>query len=133
MIFNMAEENINNNVESTPKNNLHIRKCPYCKQEYNTKLGLGNWKNLFRKPTIDDWIVLLIIVLLLVAAYAYTVETKSCREVFSNATRLDEICRSRIANQINYSWNGVPVIADLNYTVSDEDNSNTNLYSNVSE
>jgi hypothetical protein len=66
-----------------------IRICPCCKQEYKTQIGMNNWKNLFRKPTIDDWVTLFILIMLLVAAFAYTTETKQCRETLQN---LDRIC-----------------------------------------
>lgn len=121
--FQSNSEDINNssNIDN-PKTNkikLHSRRCPYCKQDYETKVGMGNWKNLFRKPTIDDWIVLIILILLLAASYAYVTETKNCKDILSNATRLDQICLMR-NNRINYTWNGVPVIPSLNYTVVNE-------------
>lgn len=61
-----------------------VRTCPYCKQEYKIKTGLENWKNLFRKPTIDDWISLFILLLLFAAAYAYINETKQCKDMVAN-------------------------------------------------
>jgi hypothetical protein len=114
----MEEENQTTNPTENGKK-MHTRKCPYCKQEYETKIGFDNWKNIFRKPTLDDWIVLVILILLLVAAFAYTTETKICRETFSNLSKLDEICMKR-QNQINYTWNGVPVIPNVNYTIENE-------------
>jgi len=63
--------------------------CPYCKQEYKTKVGLSNWKNLFRKPTLDDWMVLIILIFLMFSAYAYILDTKTCKETLNN---LDIIC-----------------------------------------
>ena len=63
----MVEE-INTQNEKVIK--LHTRVCPYCKQEHQTKIGVDNWKNLFRKPTVDDWIVLIILALIILSAFA---------------------------------------------------------------
>ena len=71
---------------------LHERRCPYCKQDYKTTIGADNWKNLFRKPTIDDWIVLIILVLIIGAAYAYSIDTQTCRDTLKN---IDAICLQR--------------------------------------
>jgi len=57
-----------------------IVRCKYCGSEYNQKRGLHNWKNLFRKPTIDDWITLFIIIMVLFSVYAYKADIKVCRE-----------------------------------------------------
>ena len=80
----MEEEK--NNTQEEKKN---VRSCPYCKSPYETKVGLNNWKNLFRKPTMDDWITLFILILLIVASYAYVQETKQSRYMI---THLDETC-----------------------------------------
>ena len=79
----MEEQTDEEQIENIPKEKLHVRRCPYCKQEYQTKTGFDNWKNLFRKPTLDDWIVLVILLLLLLAAFAYTTDTKACRDMIS--------------------------------------------------
>jgi hypothetical protein len=77
---------------------LKNRICPYCKQEYKTKIGLSNWKNLFRKPTLDDWITLIIIVLVLFSAYAYKIDTQTCRAALENATLCMPIAGGTIHN-----------------------------------
>jgi hypothetical protein len=81
------EEETNHKTDIQPK--LHVRICPNCKQPYKTELGLKNWKNLFQKPTTEDWISLIILILLFLAAFAYITDTKSCRETLNN---LDTIC-----------------------------------------
>lgn len=66
--------------------------CVHCGQPIEMKerdRGLHNWKNLFRKPSMSDWITLFIILMVLVGAYAYNIETKQCRETLSN---LDSVC-----------------------------------------
>lgn len=54
-----------------------IRRCRYCGNETTTKPGLHNWKNLFRKPTLDEWITLAIIILMLFSYYQYKVDIKN--------------------------------------------------------
>jgi len=107
---------------------LHERKCPYCKQEYKTEIGINNWKNLFRKPTLDDWIVLIIIILILIASYAYTLETKACKETLAN---LDQICMQR-KNNVTYTGNGVPVVPYIPY-IGNPVNESDNLEVNSSD
>lgn len=99
----MVEQNNQNNQDSvkTEERKLHIRTCSRCKQPYQTKIGIDNWKNLFRAPTLEEWITLIIMLLLIVSAFAYTTETKACKETLNN---LDEICLKR-GNIINYTKN----------------------------
>jgi hypothetical protein len=77
---------------------LKVRTCPYCKQQYNIQTGFSNWKNLFRKPTLDDFIVLLILILVMLSAYAYTLDIKTCSETLKN---IDEICAVRLQSIAN--------------------------------
>lgn len=46
--------------------------------------GIKNFKNLFRKPTLSEWINLIIIIIALVGAYFYYQDTKTCRETLNN-------------------------------------------------
>jgi hypothetical protein len=58
-----------------------IRRCPYCHQDMKIKKGLS-WENvnkLFRKPTLEDFIMLFIILLTIVSFLAYTSEIKAYR------------------------------------------------------
>jgi hypothetical protein len=96
-IIKDIEEKKENNVieENENKEKLHLRMCPHCKQQYKTTIGIKNWKNLFKKPTAEDWITLLILILVMVAAFAYTLDIKTCKETLNN---LDEMCLARTAN-----------------------------------
>ena len=100
------------------ENKLHTRVCPNCKQMYKTEIGLSNWKNLFKKPTVEDWVSLIILILLFLAAFAYTVDTKACRETLNN---LDTICYEY---KIGKSMNTTNVL--LNPII--DSNLSTNLY-----
>jgi len=53
------------------------------------KVGVHNWKNLFKKPSLNDWITLFMIAMMLVAAYAYQHDVGVCHETLRN---LDEDC-----------------------------------------
>jgi hypothetical protein len=115
----IEEQNNNSeNKETEKEKKLHTRQCHYCKQPINTKIGIDNWKNLFRRPTLDDWVVLIILMLLLLAAFAYTTDTKACRETIQN---LDMICLQRMNNIANTTWNGAPSV-----------NSNVTFHNNTS-
>lgn len=59
-----------------------IRKCKYCGSEIKVKVGIHNWKNLFRKPSLEDWINLFIILMILVSAYAYISDINSMKEYY---------------------------------------------------
>lgn len=68
---------------------LFERTCPHCKQKWDIKPGLNNWKNLFRWPTFDDWLTLFIITMVLLSAWAYKSDTQVCRDTVNN---IEEIC-----------------------------------------
>ncbi|MFI5405070.1 MAG: hypothetical protein ACHQ1D_01010 [Nitrososphaerales archaeon] len=51
--------------------------------------GLHNWKMLFKKPSLTDWITLFLMIIVIIGAFVYASETKACRETLAN---LDNIC-----------------------------------------
>ena len=74
---------------AVPEEDKSRRICPYCKQEYEIKTGIENWRNLFRRPTMEDFITLFIIVMVLFAVWAYNADTAACRSVITN---FDSLC-----------------------------------------
>ena len=42
------------------------------------KRGVHNWKNLFRKPTLNEWIVLFCVLFALTLTFFYNVDIKNC-------------------------------------------------------
>lgn len=42
--------------------------------------GLHNWKNLFRKPTASEWLILIMLAMMLFLAWAYQHDIKTCQE-----------------------------------------------------
>jgi hypothetical protein len=97
---------LNNDADNHRKNNEPKKEiCPHCHQEYvPPKRGFGNWKNLFRKPTLSEWTILFMMIGLLISAYAYNTETKSCREFMKN---------------LEFNCMQVTAIANHNNTVAD--------------
>ena len=56
-----------------------IRRCPYCHHDVVIKKGLSseNIKRLFRKPTMEDFIILFIILLTIGSFLIYNYEIKA--------------------------------------------------------
>lgn len=65
------------------------RKCRYCGEMYEVKTGINNFKNLFRKPSFDDYFILFMLILALVGSYFYYHDVKACHETLNN---LDKVC-----------------------------------------
>jgi hypothetical protein len=87
-----------------------IRKCPTCGIEREVNVGVHNWRNLFKKPTTDDWIILIMLILIMFTTYSYKHDTDICRETMKN---IDVICSQRVIGDLNITrddWNINPVI-----------------------
>lgn len=61
-----------------------IRRCKYCGQEVKVNVGINNWKNLFRKPTLDEWITLFIIIMMIVSTYVYKYDIQNITEYYES-------------------------------------------------
>ena len=48
--------------------------------EIYEKRGLHNWKNLFRKPTFNDWSIFFMLVMALFIAWAYQHDIQVCKD-----------------------------------------------------
>lgn len=94
-----------------------IRKCSRCGSEYKINPGLSNWKRLFRKPTMEDWITLVILILLVATSYAYQHDTKICRETLQN---LDTVCAARTSVNVMPNYSSSPNLNMPNITISYE-------------
>ncbi len=68
--------------EKEEKTNVRI--CKYCKSEVQIKTGSSNWKNLFRKPTIDEWITLFIILMVILSSYAYRNDINNLNKYYND-------------------------------------------------
>ena len=68
-------------------------KCSFCDQVTERAVGMNkqNLKRLFfSKPSLQDGIVLFLIIMTLLLAWRYQVETQECRNTIEN---IEEICR----------------------------------------
>jgi len=65
---------------------------------YITKRGFKNWRNLFRMPNMYEWTILLMIILSIFMAWAYTNDIAQCKETLNN---LDVVCVSYCGSQTN--------------------------------
>ena len=65
--------------------------CPSCNQVTKKCVGLTrqNMKNFLKKPTLQDWIILLMIMLTLFGAWAYTQEVAQYKAMINDP---QEIC-----------------------------------------
>lgn len=55
---------------------------------YIEKRGFHNWKNLFRKPTLQEWLVLIMLIGLVFIAWAYQRDIALCYEAIDQAALL---------------------------------------------
>ncbi len=64
-----------NNQNNKIKEKVSIRKCPHCHQDVEVNVGFSkkNIKNLFRKPTIEECIVLFIILVAVISFLGYRI------------------------------------------------------------
>jgi hypothetical protein len=88
-------------MEENKFNKPVIRRCEYCGSDYHVKPGLSNVKNLFRKPSWNEWFILALLVMVMIGAYFYWHDIQSCRSVLTN---LSSICRDY--NKVNNSYSG---------------------------
>jgi len=124
------EEKLKVKVKDKDMNKTRI--CPHCKQEYKIKVGIDNWRNLFRKPTTEDWISLIILILIIAAAYAYKVDTGRCSYLMSN---LGKICTDYNSHLVNPAQNALALglgLTNLTYNASlDNSSNNSNVTADV--
>lgn len=110
--------------EEKTSTSMKIRNCPHCHQTYEIKTGINNWKNLFKKPTTEDWITLFILIMIILASFAYTTETKQCKETL---THLDTVCLNYNKMISNYTENYTSPSLSLNPEINDANDTNDTI------
>lgn len=75
-------------------------------EEEEIKRGIHNWRNLFRKPTLLEWTILFMLLMVLFMVWAYQRDTALCRET------LKEI-RTNPCQYCNIGEGTKPLTADL--------------------
>ncbi len=56
-------------------------------EEEFEKRGLHNWRNLFRKPTLQDWLIFFMLVMILFLAWAYQRDITVCKSSINFSVR----------------------------------------------
>lgn len=88
-----------------------VRRCPYCKQDMSIEKGLSsdNIKRLFRKPTLEDMIILIVLALAIISFLAYNYDIKACRAYIDNNCTLGQHNQQQMISPDN-------LIANPNFT-----------------
>jgi len=70
------------NFNNLTKEELEKRLGWYDKKfgPYIGKRGVHNWKNLFRKPSFTDWVIMFMLVMALFIAWAYQHDIALCQQ-----------------------------------------------------
>ena len=120
----MTEEEIKLTPEQEKEYNMVQNFGPVSDWRFNPvngqplERGLKNFKNLFRKPTLSEWINLIIIIIALIGAFFYYQDTKTCRETLNN---LPVICSQYQASELIIQQNkdnqSNSLALDWNFTV----------------
>ena len=88
--------------------------CPTCGKVTIINRGLTkqNIKKMFNKPSIQDWIILIMIILALFGAWAYQSEVQQYKEIIRNPQELCEIYYENIirGNFANLDSSDIPNI-----------------------
>ena len=97
-------------IYNLPRESLITRVQWYEKKygPYYEGRGVKNWKNLFRKPTMYEWIILVMLLMMGFVAWAYNTDISNCREYINNQTDwwnslYNETSQGGI-NIENYDW-----------------------------
>jgi len=68
----------------------------------NSKRGLHNWRNLFRKPTLNEWIILFMLILSLFLAWAYKTDIQKCNDFLVDIqASACNICQQQVDNIVS--------------------------------
>jgi hypothetical protein len=96
--------------------------CPHCNQVTKVERGLSrqNLKRLFfSKPTLSDWIILTMLILVLLTAWAYKYDTQECRDTLNN---LDNVCvQIKLSRYLEQDFNEQLTEQDFNEQLTEQD------------
>jgi hypothetical protein len=62
---------------------VKTRQCPHCGQQMPIK---DIWKQLWRWPTLNEWLILFMMAMMIFAAWAYKHDIQVCRDFIENGT-----------------------------------------------
>jgi len=90
---------------------------------YIEKRGMQNWKNLFRKPTLLEMVIFIMLIMGLYMAWAYQRDVAACTEFLKN----------RQDNMVIANYERMNTVPKLNFsTVEKNFNDINNAISNIS-
>ena len=94
-----------------------IRSCPYCKQDMEMDKGLNstNLERLFRKPTLEDMIILIVLAMAIGSFLLYNYDIKACQSYTNNNCTVGQHNQQQEEEQTIESDNWV---ANVNFTTS---------------
>lgn len=94
--------------------------CPLCNQVTKRNRGLSkqNMKNFFKKPALQDWIILLMILLTIFGAWAYTQEVAQYKEMIRDP---QDLCTFYWQNLQHGNFEGRETWDNLSFIVNVED------------
>jgi hypothetical protein len=119
-------ENLDSNTNQPNQDNRKIRQCPYCKQDIKMKVGIHNWKNLFRKPTIEEFITLFIILCVIAIYFVYQHDVNQYRDYINK--NCNSGMKTNLNNQIDFDKPLNETLINLNLTNATYINeTNTNI------
>lgn len=86
----MDKEKIENKKTFKSKWEEKDEVCPLCNQVTKRNIGLTrqNMKNLLKKPTLQDWIIFIMILLTLLGAWSYSQEIAKYQEIVNDPQEL---------------------------------------------
>lgn len=82
---------------------MTIRTCSSCGNKYELKTGIQNWKNLFRKPTLYEVVILVILTLSILSFFQYDSSLNNTAIFVANTCKESCICPSNLFNIQNNS------------------------------
>jgi hypothetical protein len=101
--------------------------CPNCNQPWVAPTG---WKAMFRKPTTNEWTILIMLIGVLIMTYAYFNDTQVCRDFQNNPGKY---CQGYVAPILDNYENNSVIVNDFFSSNKTFNISNRNLTANVSK
>ncbi len=94
--------------------------CPHCNQVTKVNRGLTkqNLKKMFQKPTPQDWVILIMLILAILGALSFQNEVQYYRDIFENPQELCDSYRGNILQ--NYLDDIDPYNIDTTILIEDE-------------
>lgn len=89
---------------------VKVRQCPYCGQQ---KIIKSPWQELWRMPSMQEWLVLFMMAMMLLAAYAYKHDVGICRDYIKN---IDTVCSGRSQIMANNYTSSTINVSSFNLT-----------------